>query len=283
MLRRFNQGASLIQLCSMEAGSPFFEEKRVAERAAREAGEIIMALYGKDFQVIDKGKNDPVTTADLEANARIREIVRAHYTGDGWLSEENRDDGKRLQSRRVWIVDPIDGTKEFIQKVPQFAVSIGLAVDGLAVVGVVYNPVEGQLFAAGKGQGATLNGHPVRISPREQLEGALLLVSRSEPKRKFRVLEKACRLEPVGSIAYRMALVAEGRGDGTLTFRSVHEWDICAGTIIVEEAGGTVVDGAGRKLCFNQRDTVLRGMVASNSALVRDLQSLWARTMAGTV
>ncbi len=260
--------------------SHFSEELKTAEQAAREAGGIIMALFGKDYIVKEKGKGNPVTTADLEANRKIQEIILSRFPQDGWLSEEDKDNPDRLQAPRVWVVDPIDGTKEFIQGVPQFAVSIGLVVRGRPVLGVVYNPAAEKFFFALRGEGARLNGESLRVSSQENINGALLLVSRSEPRRKFQSFAELCRLEPVGSIAYRMAMVAGGGGDGTLTFRSVHEWDVCAGELIVEEAGGMVWDASGKDLVFNRRDALCRGIVASNKILGPALHRMLARALA---
>ena len=220
-----------------------------------------------------------MTTADLEANRTIREIIRGRYPGDGWLSEEDADNLDRLNASRVWVVDPIDGTKEFIEGVPQFAVSIGLVVDGQPMLGVVYNPATDRLFQAAKGHGAVLNGQPIHISTREQIEGAFLLVSRSEPKRKFESFAGLCKLEPTGSIAYRLAQVAGGEGDATLTFRSLREWDVCAGVLIVEEAGGMVLDGEGNRLVFNRPEARYRGVVASNRTLAKSLQRMLAQIL----
>lgn len=264
----------------MSVESHFAEELAVAERAAREAGRVIMSFYGKKYRVEEKKKGDPVTEADLEANSKIREILLGRFPRDGWLSEEDKDNSERLKAARVWVVDPIDGTKEFIARTPQFAVSIGLVSEGRAVLGVVYNPAQGQFFGSARGEGARLNGAPIHVSPRERVEGSLLLVSRSEPRRRFQRFSDLCRVQPVGSIAYRLALIAGGEGDGTLTFRSVHEWDICAGAHIVEEAGGMVLDGAGRALIFNQREGLYHGVVASNAALARSLQAVLAEALA---
>jgi myo-inositol-1(or 4)-monophosphatase len=257
----------------------FSEELKLAEMAAREAGDIIMGLFGRDYRIEEKGKGNPVTTADLEANRKIREVIQGRYPNDGWLSEEDKDNTDRLSASRVWIVDPIDGTKEFIEGVPQFAVCIGLVVDGQPVLGVVYNPAEDKLFRAAKGRGALLNGRPIHVSTREQMEGAFLLVSRSEPKRKFQPFMELCRLEPVGSIAYRLARVAEGAGDATLTFRSVHEWDVCAAVMVVEEAGGVVIDGGGNRLVFNRPEPLRRGVVASNEPLANSLQVMLSKIL----
>ena len=259
----------------------FSEELETAIRAAREAGWIIMALYGKEYRIEEKGKGNPVTTADLEANRKIREIILGRFPNDGWLSEEDKDNRDRLKASRVWVVDPIDGTKEFIAGVPQFTVSVGLVMDGQPMLGVVYNPAEEKLYSAVKGRGATLNDHSIHVSSREDVQGASLLVSRSEPRRKFQSFADLCRLEPIGSIAYRMAMVAAGEGDGTLTLRSLREWDVCAGVLIVEEAGGVVVDGSGRELVFNRPDTSYRGIVASNKTLTQNLQEMVAKILSG--
>ncbi|MYE13290.1 MAG: hypothetical protein F4X99_16885, partial [Gammaproteobacteria bacterium] len=111
------------------------EELRAAERAAREAGDIIAGLYRGGYGVREKSRGDPVTTADLMANRAIREVLAARFPQDAWLSEEDADDPRRLQRSRVWIVDPLDGTREFIRAIPEFCVSIGLAVDGSPVLG----------------------------------------------------------------------------------------------------------------------------------------------------
>ena len=261
-------------------GDLYKAEMDLAERAAREAGSIIMSLFKGSFDVRDKGKNNLVTTADLEANKRIREIVRSRFPEDGWLSEEDKDSSHRLTSSRVWVVDPIDGTREFIEGIGQFAVSVGFVVDGLPKVAVVYNPVENRLYRGAAGQGAYLNDQPIRVNPRVRVDGARLLVSRSEPQRKFQLFVDRCRITPVGSIANRLAKVGGGDGDGTLTFRSIHDWDVCGGALIVEEAGGRVIDASGNPLMFNRQETRHRGIVAANWPLAGELQQLVAHVLA---
>jgi len=258
----------------------YSEEIETAERAAREAGSIIMGLFKGKYEVQEKSKNNPVTSADLAANRKICEIIRGRFPRDGWLSEEDKDSSERLRLSRVWVVDPIDGTKEFIEGVPQFAVSIGFVVDGRPQAAVVFNPAQDHFYQAAAGQGATLNGRPIHVTPRDQIDGALLLVSRSEPRKKFQVFVDRCAIEPVGSIAYRLAQVAGGAGDGTFTFRSIREWDICAGVLMVEEAGGCVMDGNGKIVMFNQAEARHRGVVAANPILAQGLQMLWAKAMA---
>lgn len=252
------------------------EALQVALKAAREAGGTIMGLYGKDYLVEEKAEGQPVTAADFEANQTIEKIILGNYPGDGWLSEESRDDASRLEKSRTWVIDPIDGTKEFIECVPQFSISIALVVDGTVALGVVYNPAAEELFAAVRARGATLNGSTIKVSDRKDPAGARLMVSRTEPRSKFAPFEDRYLLDPVGSIAYRLALVAAGQGDGAITFRSIHEWDVCAGVMIVEEAGGVAMDGEGESLRFNQSEPLFRGLVASNRELAPAIQQVMA-------
>ncbi len=267
-------------MITRESGSHYQDECETAERAARQAGSIIMALFKGKFAVQEKSKNNPVTTADLAANRRIREIIGQRFPQDGWLSEEDHDDERRLGLSRVWVVDPLDGTKEFIEGVPQFAVSIGFVVDGQPKVAVVYNPAKERLYKAASGQGAFLNGAVIRVTGRVDIDGAKLLVSRSEPQKRFQVFVDRCAIRPIGSIAYRLAKVVGGDGDGTLTFRTIHEWDVCAGVLMVDEAGGKVVDGDGNLLKFNRQPAKCRGVVAAGKGLTKGLQGLWAAAMA---
>jgi len=254
-------------------------ELAAAETAARRAGSAVMGLFKGKYDIHEKSKNNPVTSADLEANRIIRETISGAFPRDGWLSEEDQDNAKRLALSRVWVVDPIDGTKEFIEGVPQFAVSIAFVVDGAPKVSVVFNPAKNRFYKAAAGQGAFLNDASIRVTPRNDIDGALLLVSRSEPQKKFQVFVDRCDIKPVGSIAYRLAKIAGGVGDATITFRTIHEWDICAGVLMVQEAGGKVVDGSGAAMKFNRELPKHRGVVAANDLLAGGLQGMWAHAM----
>ena len=264
----------------MKSDFQFSAELAAAERAARAAGVAVLGSFRGKFDVHEKSKNNPVTSADLEANRIIRECIRTNFPMDGWLSEEDGDNLDRLSLARVWVVDPIDGTKEFIEGVPQFAISIGFVVEGRPKVAVIFNPAKQRFYKAAAGQGAFLNDAPIRVTERGAIDGAALLVSRSEPQKRFQVFADRCAIRPVGSIAYRLAKVAGGDGDGTLTFRTIYEWDICAGVLMVEEAGGKAVDGDGESLSFNRQPAKHKGVVAANPALTGDLQGLWAAAVA---
>ena len=263
----------------MAANSKYSAELAAAETAARDAGAVVMSLFKGKFDIHEKSRNNPVTTADLEANRIIREEISRTFPGDGWLSEEDQDNSRRLALSRVWVVDPIDGTKEFIEGVPQFAISIAFVVDGVPKVAIVFDPAKERFFKAVAGQGAFLNDEVIRVTPRGDIDGALLLVSRSEPQKKFQAFVDRCAIKQVGSIAYRLAKVAGGDGDATITFRTIHEWDICAGVLMVQEAGGKVVDGGGAVMTFNHELPKHRGVVAANGLLAGGLQGLWAHAM----
>ncbi|MBF0427253.1 MAG: 3'(2'),5'-bisphosphate nucleotidase CysQ, partial [Magnetococcales bacterium] len=210
----------------------------------------------------------PLTNADLEANRILHDALLADCPDCGWLSEESVDDAARLQRDRVWVVDPIDGTKEFIAGLPQFAVSVGLVVSGQPVAACVFNPAADELYTARRGGGTFLNGERVRTSERTELLGASCLASRTETQRgDWAPFETEFRLTTMGSIAYKLALVADGRHDITFTLTPKNEWDFCAGLLLVTEAGGRVSDRDGRPCRFNQARTRAASLLASNGPL----------------
>jgi len=252
-------------------------EREVAERAAREAGAIVRRWYERGVRVAEKGPDNPVTRADLEANACIRALVAEAFPDDGWLSEETADSTDRLGRRRVWVVDPLDGTKEFIQHIPEFCVCIALVEDGRPVVAVEYNPAADRLYSAARGAGTTVNGAPAHVSRTAHVPDAIVLASRSEDKRgEWDAFKDRVRVRLTGSVAFKLAELSTGAGDATFTLTPKNEWDICAGTLLVEEAGGRVTDLAGAPLVFNQPVTLRPGMIATNGALHAGLLALIA-------
>ena len=205
---------------------------------------------------------DPTTTLDHRINDIIRGTLPAE--GEGWLSEESQDDPKRLGHRRVWIVDPIDGTREFVKNIPEWAVSIGLAIDNQAVAGGVLNPCTGELFLGSlthPPEVIQLQGtHP--DGPRGQSES--VLVSRSEyNKGKWTSFEEAgLPILPVGSVAYRLARVAAGLDAATCTFETRSEWDVAAGVALMYAGGGRVETGGSRRVEFNNQVPLLKALFA---------------------
>ncbi len=256
----------------------FARELDVAVAAARAAGAIVRRWYEGAYTVRDKAHDSPVTEADIEANQAIQTAIQGAFPDDGWLSEETRDSAARLSKSRVWIIDPLDGTKEFINHIPEFCVCIGLVEDGVPVLGVEYNPVREELFAAARGAGVTLNGKPVQVSAQSELSAARILTSRSETDRgEWEEFRSELRLELTGSVAYKLALIAVGNGDATFSLTPKNEWDICAGAALLTEAGGRITDRHGKPLRFNQRDTRLPGIIATNAALYEPIVELLHR------
>ncbi|MBF0370461.1 MAG: 3'(2'),5'-bisphosphate nucleotidase CysQ [Magnetococcales bacterium] len=242
--------------------------------AAKRAGAATMRYHRPGKQVSsaanvrEKSADNPLTQADLEADTILRETLLAARPDYGWLSEETADDLNRLTRKRAWVVDPIDGTKEFIMGLPQFAVSVGLVEDGKTIAGCVYNPAADELFTAAQGQGVQLNGQPVSTSPRKDLSGATCLASNSETKRgEWDDFKKEFVITTMGSIAYKLALVAVGRFDMTFTLAPKSEWDFCAGELLVKEAGGQVTNREGEPFLFNREDIRVRTVLASNGPL----------------
>jgi len=218
-----------------------------------------------------KSGDDPVTEADRAVNRVLREALLRD--GEGWLSEESEDDLERLGRDRVWIVDPLDGTREFVAGIPEWCVSVALVEKGHAVAGGICNPAAGEIIVGGHGQGVTCNGHPVRPSQKTSLEGARVLASRSEVRRgeweRFRA--SAFEIRPMGSVAYKLALVAAGKADATWTLTPKHEWDVAAGVALVMAAGGGVRRLANSPLSFNNRSALLPGLVAGGPHLIEPL------------
>jgi myo-inositol-1(or 4)-monophosphatase len=176
-----------------------------------------------------------------------------------------------VQQRRVWIVDPLDGTKEFTRKIPEFGVSIALVEDGEPVVGVVHNPPAGVSVWASRGGGCWRDGRRVAISACTELSRAVLVASRTETSRgRLEPYEGWFReIRPVGSIAWKLACIASGDGDLNISVAPKNEWDVCAGDLLVREAGGRYVDFEGRPRIYNQEETLIAaGMAAGPDALL---------------
>jgi myo-inositol-1(or 4)-monophosphatase len=222
-----------------------------------------------------KGPGQVVTEADLAVNRLLRRHLIGARPDDGWLSEESADDGSRLSRPRVWVVDPIDGTRAFADGVPEFSISVALVVHGEPLLGSVLNPATGERFEAWRGGGARLNGRPLRASDRQLLAGARLLSARTEMrKRNWHELLPEAELTTIGSLAYKLALVAAGRFDGLVSLRASHDWDLAAACLLIEEAGARLTDADGAPLVFNRPVPRHAGLVAAGTdALHRALRT----------
>ncbi len=210
-----------------------------------------------------KEGGSPVTEADNRIDDILRNILP--QDGDGWLSEETADDKSRLNCSRIWIVDPIDGTKEFVTGIPEFSISIGLIEDGEAVAGGIANPATGEIILGSKETGVTYNGNKVAMPHRVPLAGARILASRSEFKRGEwdRFQDSAFEIVPCGSVAYKLGVVAGCRYDATWTLVPKNEWDVAAGAALVIASGGLVLLKDGSKPLFNRENPLLPGFCAT--------------------
>jgi myo-inositol-1(or 4)-monophosphatase len=221
-----------------------------------------------------KSNLGPVTEADLAVNRVLRQIlVRG---GEGWLSEESADDLRRLKKNRVWVVDPLDGTSEFVAGVPEWCVSVGLVENGRAIAGGICNPATGETFLGSLETGVTYNNKRARASKKRNLAGTLVLASRTEVKRGEWEYFQDSRfiIRPVGSVAYKLALVAAGIAGATWTLTPKNEWDIAAGGALVEASGGFVRSLANSPLTFNNETTTISGLLAGGPHLRQQLTSL---------
>jgi len=246
-------------------------ELSIALEAAREAGVILRRHYEQGTETWEKSADNPVTLADLEADKAIADRIGAAFPGDAILSEETIREDSRLEKSRVWIVDPMDGTKEFTRRIPEFAVSIALTEDGEPVVGAIHNPATGVTIWATRGGGTFRDDQRVSVSSCEQLADSVVIASRTEISRdQFAPYDGWFKeLRPLGSIAWKLACVACGDGDLNISVAPKNEWDVCAGDLLIREAGGIYVDFEGATRRYNQADTLIdKGMAAGPQALL---------------
>lgn len=254
-------------------------ELRIVTEAITTAGAEALRLLSQGFEIHIKPDRSPVTSADLAVNGILQGRLLELFPDDGWLSEESPDDPARLEKARVWVIDPIDGTKAYINREPEFCISVALVERGRPVVAAIFNPSTNELFSARRGGGILLNdkpglwpeqptgGHPVvALSPWEHNIG------------RFKSLEAHAAGRPMRSIAWALALAASGRIHAVATCEPENEWDVAAGALLIEETGGTMSDGNGQMLEFNRPDPRYRGIVATHPAcpgpVRRQLQAL---------
>lgn len=233
------------------------------------SGRIATSYSGRTAKKWDKPDGaGPVTEADLAVNNMLSAtlpIVRPSY---GWLSEETEDTADRLAHDKVFIIDPIDGTRSYADGASTWSHSFAVSEDGQITAAVVYLPMRNKMYTAALGKGAWLNGEPLRVSTRPNLTGASILATKMNMESRFwpnGVPDIDRQHRP--SLAYRLALVAQGEFDAMFTFRPSWEWDIAAGALIVNEAGGIITDQIGEPLRFNGPDGLLNGIIAGGPAV----------------
>lgn len=250
------------------------KELQAAIKAAKRAEEKILEIYGTNFEVEIKSDDSPVTNADKTADAMIREDLGKEFPDYGFLTEESRDTKERLTKKAIWIVDPVDGTKEFVSRNGQFTTNIALCVDHQVVVGVINLPVLGLTYYAVKGFGAFCldkDGKSVRIhcSDRDDHLRTVRSISFFNDKEKEFYATYVSRFEgeatPIGA-ANKFCVIAEGKYDFFYRMSSgTKEWDVAAGDILIQEAGGAMVEPNGKPFIYNREDVYNRnGYIIAN-------------------
>ncbi len=246
---------------------------RLLVEAVREAGALALTLFRQRVRNWTKPDGTPVTEADLAVDALLRTRLQTQRPSYGWLSEESPESPDRRNARTIWIADPIDGTRSFVNGSDEWCIAVALVHDRRPVCGVVYRPVTEQLYEASLGAGAVLNGKSIAAGLHPALDCAMVVGSRGA----LRSLARHGCVEPqIGTdipLALRLCLVAQGAYDAAVSTGNKNDWDLAAGDLILHEAGGTVTGLDGKLYAYNGQKTWQRGMVAANLALHRMIVS----------
>lgn len=233
--------------------------------AARQAGEIAYGFFGHSPEVWWKNEgSSPVSAADFAANDRLQSLLLKARPNYGWLSEETDDDAARLSRQTVFVIDPIDGTRAFINGEKTWCVSVAVVDRGRPVAGVLVAPALDEEFCAVAGGQAFKNGKPIAVNAEQG--GKLVVAADENLVKKFEPAfrERVHRVRHVPSLAYRLAMAADGRIDGTVVKRNSHDWDLAAADLILERAGGRLTDLRRKPLAYN-RETVSHGVLVAGS------------------
>ena len=229
----------------------------------RAAGDVALKTFRQPLRQWIKGESSPVSEADIAVNDFLRERLLALAGGYGWLSEETEDDPARLEAENVWIVDPIDGTRAYLAGQDDWTISVALAARGRPTLGAVFAPVSQELFLAVAGRGATRNGVSIAASAGRDMTGAKVV----GPKRHINWLASlnadAMPVPRIGSIALRLARVAQGVLDVAFAGGNSHDWDLAAADLLLHEAGGALTTIAGEALTYNGSELVHGALLAA--------------------
>ncbi len=258
------------------SGFPFDTDLRLLEDAARQAGALALEYYGKDPETWFKGNNrSPVSEADLAVDKYLASELLGNRPGYGWLSEETADDRRRLSCDRVFIVDPIDGTRAFLAGGDEWTVAVAVVEDGRPVAGAVFCPLREEMFLASAGGGAYLNGSRISVSGKRCIDGATLTGPHSIVANKDVIAAGFVATGVLRSLAYRLATVAAGRIDVGAARGGPSDWDLAAADLLVQEAGGSLTDLSGRTLTYNRPRTGHPALIAAPHALIDPVRVLF--------
>ena len=248
------------------------ELKKNCKFAIIEAGKIALNLQ-KKIKVKYKSENQPVTNADIEINNFLLEFLKQKTPNFGWLSEESIDDRSRFDSDFFWCLDPIDGTRSYILGKPEYTISLALIKNFKPIFGIVYNPSTKEYFHAEENKGAFCNKTKIKVNSKRKFEYCSLAVSNSE----INILKSynffnSNNVKRIGSIAYKIALVAKGEIDIAISLTKKNDWDLAAADLIIREAHGTIMDTNGKKIIYNTQDLKINSIMAANDSIISDLK-----------
>jgi len=247
------------------------DDARLVRRVTEEAGRIALSYFARDIHQWDKSPNNPVSEADMAVDEFLRTTLMQNRTGYGWLSEETEDHSDRLRCGRLWIVDPIDGTRAFLAGGDDWGISVALVQDRKPIIAAFYAPVKNAFYFAESGRGATKNGLNIRVSEQTDLTAARMMgdpCAFKSSKLWPTPWPESMHTEQANSIALRICQIADGQFDCCVTLRPKNDWDVAAADLIIAEAGGHLTTGTGRALMFNRKKPLHEHIVASCPALV---------------
>jgi len=252
-------------------------------QVTEEAGRIALSYFARDIHTWEKSPNNPVSEADIAVDTFLRTTLMQNRTGYGWLSEETEDQPERLRCGRLWIVDPIDGTRSFLKGGENWGISVALVQDTKPIVAAFYAPVKNAFYFAERGRGVTKNGMNITVSNQSDINQARMMGDPSAFKsKKFwpTPWPETMYAEQANSIALRICQIADGQFDCCVTLRPKNDWDVAAADLILEEAGGLLTTGTGKRLVFNREKPLHDHIVATCPSLVEPVMERVAPALA---
>ena len=250
------------------------DEARLVQQVTKEAGRIALSYFSRDIKVWDKSPNNPVSEADIAVDTFLRTTLMQNRTGYGWLSEETEDQPERLRCGRLWIVDPIDGTKSFLEGGEHWGISVALVQDQKTIVAAFYAPVIDAFYFSVRGEGVTKNGKPISVSKTSDMAYARMMgdpAAFKESRFWPTPWPTTMHTEQANSIALRICQIADGQFDCCVTLRPKNDWDVAAADLILEEAGGLLTTGTGKRMVFNREKPLHDHIVATCPTLTGEV------------
>ena len=250
----------------------FDQEHHLLKTAVRSAGKIALKYYGTKLAANRKADGSLISEADLEVNNFLKNALLLPSKDYAWLSEESEQDSSRHEKEKVWIIDPIDGTRSFLQNKPEWTISAALLHKGIPVCAAVFNPVTEEFFEAQLGKGAKRNNTLITVSKTNNIEKSNISI----PKRAEDLIIQNTELRSanriwINSIAYRLCLLSTGKIDIVLSRSGASDWDIAAAFLIVQEAGGTITTFQGEEVVFNRPSIKHKNLIITNNILHKKL------------